>query len=207
VVAGLSLAGVGGQAATFLWGFDEGLGWIPAFSLDEEQNIPTWYQSCAMLLSAVLLGVIAQATRQAGRRHATHWSLLSLLFVLLSLDEVVGIHERWMLPMRAWLRPSGMWYFAWVIPAIVFVLVVGVAYSRFLAGLPRRTQALFLLAAGIYVGGELGLEMAGAYQFLHAGAHSLAYAMVVTIEEILGMLGIVVFIHALLEYLSVQYPL
>ena len=53
-----------------------------------------------------------------------------------------------------------------------------------------------------YVGGALGMELIkGRHSYLY-GQKNLAYGVITTIEESLEMLGIVVFIYALLDYIK-----
>ena len=46
------------------------------------------------------------------------------------------------------------------------------------------------------------MEMVGGYYLTFYGKHNITYAILMTIEEFLEMLGIVVFIYALLSYMS-----
>ncbi len=60
---------------------------------------------------------------------------------------------------------------------------------------------LFLIAGATYLGGVLGMELVGSSYIFNYGP-SLSYGIVATIEEVLEMLGIIVFIYALLDYLE-----
>ena len=104
--------------------------------------------------------------------------------------------------MRTMYHLRGAFHFGWVIFAIPLVLFFAVAYSRFLFGLPLKTRLLFLLAGILYVGGALGVEFVGGwYHELHGSEH-LGYSMITTGEETLELVGVIVFIYALLEYMS-----
>ena len=46
------------------------------------------------------------------------------------------------------------------------------------------------------------MEMVGGYQVYVAGEDSIPYQIIVSVEELLEMLGIVVFIHALTSYIK-----
>ena len=112
------------------------------------------------------------------------------------------IHEMPIDPMRAMFNWGGCLHYAWVVPGLVFVAAVGIIYCRFLFSLPRRTQFLFLLAATIFVSGAIGVEMLSGAQAYEAGEENFNYALIVTLEEFLEMLGVVVLIRALLEYIE-----
>jgi hypothetical protein len=82
------------------------------------------------------------------------------------------------------------------------VLVVFLLYLQFLAALPARTRFLFLLAATLYVGGALGVEMLGSNYYFHYGPDTLAYQLIITVEEGMEMFGVVTFLYALFSYMA-----
>ena len=125
IVTGLVLASVAGQFANLVLGRDRLLGFVRLFDVDKEGNVPAWYSSAALLIASALLAVIAGAKRQRRAPYWIHWSALALIFLYISLDETAEIHELSVLPLRTALRLHGVFYFAWVIPAAVVVLVVG----------------------------------------------------------------------------------
>jgi hypothetical protein len=61
---------------------------------------------------------------------------------------------------------------------------------------------LFVAATALYIGGAMGMEMVGGFIITTKGMHPLFYAIATTLEESLEMLGIVVFIHALMSYIK-----
>lgn len=87
---------------------------------------------------------------------------------------------------------------------MALVLIFVLAYLRFLAALPARTRNLFLLAGAIYVAGALGVEMIGGRHAFVFGRYNFAYTMIATLEEFLEMLGILLFVQALLSYMQVH---
>ena len=204
VVVTLAFLSVAGQFSRHVLGHDVLLGFVRQFNLDAEGNVPAWYASMTLLLSAVLLGVIARAKHLARAPYARHWGLLVLIFVGLSVDEAASLHEMAVHPLRALLRARGVLYFAWVVPGAVFVLAVGLAYLRFLLHLPPAARRGFIVAGGLFVGGALGMELAGGYVAHYHGEGTPLYTAMTTVEECLEMLGIVVFIHALLSYLRME---
>ena len=48
------------------------------------------------------------------------------------------------------------------------------------------------------------MELVGGYYSDFYGEQNMAYALIVSIEEFLEMMGVVVFIYALLSYMSLQ---
>jgi hypothetical protein len=66
VVLSLIVAHVCVQDLKFFLGHDTQLGFERQFNLERENNIPTWYSSFALLLSAMLLGIIGLAISVRG---------------------------------------------------------------------------------------------------------------------------------------------
>src|SRR5215207_11522321 len=81
------------RVAMYLWGQEGYLQPLRIFDVGEERSIPTWFESMQFLLCSILLAVIAVAKKQRNDRYSLHWSVLSAIFLLLSLDEVASIHE------------------------------------------------------------------------------------------------------------------
>jgi predicted permease len=94
---------------------------------------------------------------------------------------------------------------------MIVLSIFSLLYLRFLFALPRRIQALFVLAGGLYVIGGLGLEMLSwHYRFpLYdpentEASRDLTYLMITHVEELLEMLGVAVFMYALLSYFGMN---
>src|SRR5690606_17836248 len=120
-----------------------------------------------------------------------HWLLLCPMFVYIAYDEAFQIHEKAIDPLRAELggEDLGILYFSWVIPGAIIVCILTAAYIPFLLQLSKRIRAGFVLAAALYVGGALGVELiGGSYAEAH-GNENLTYSFIVTVEESLEMFG------------------
>ena len=174
---------------------------VKLFNVNREGNIPTWFASTMLLACAVLLVLIALAVRRQRGRYGRHWRGLALIFLYLTVDEAAAIHEKLTIPLQESLGASGYVYFAWVLVGLPFAVVVGLLYVRFLLHLPGRTRTLFLIAGALYVGAALGIEAIGANRWFADDGTSLAYSAIGTVEELFEMLGVVVFIYALMEHL------
>jgi len=156
-----------------------------------------------------------------------HWSALSIIFLLMSLDDVASIHEaigaqsERLLHNTTGFTPSGRLKFFWVVPGTIFVLIVFVAYLRFLADLPQSTRYSFLFAGAVFVLGALGLEMLSAqvssssegianFFGMELGLSGYSGSAIPKImiglqtcaEEMFEMLGLTAFVYALLAYIS-----
>jgi hypothetical protein len=191
-----------GQASKYFWGHPQLKGFVPTFYVDYESTIPTWYSSAALGMAGLLLGLIAVVKLNALEKYRFHWLALSGIFFLLSADEIAMLHELPIDPMRNAFQTGGMLYYPWVIPAAVLVGLVGLSYLPFVWQLPTRIRALVVLAGLTFLSGALGVEMLSGAQADMWGEENLTYAMIITLEEFLEMLGVVIFIKALLMYIE-----
>ena len=171
------------------------------FKLDEENNLPTLYSGLALGFCSVLLMIISQMKKKAKSIYTKHWGYLSWIFLYLAIDEVSSIHEI-LNGLRPIFNAQGLLYFAWVIPAMILIVIFLLFFWRFIQSLPRKTRNLFVLAGTIFVGGAIGVEMLGGYYAGIYGENSLMYSLISTTEEFLEMFGIVVFIYALMSYIT-----
>ncbi len=173
-----------------------------AFYLDGERSFPTLYTGAILLLCAFLLTGITLSRRAVGASYVRHWAVLTIVFLFLFADEMLGIHEETVEPLRSILGiGGGFLYFAWVVPALILVLIFGLLYAEFVIELPAKIRLLFLISGSLYVAGAVGLEMVGGYYVSSYGAESVGFIVEATAEELLEMLGLAVFTYALLEYM------
>jgi hypothetical protein len=164
--------------------------------VNAETNLPSWF-------SAVLLTVTGLVTFEFGRqgflaraRWSRHWMVLGLGFCYLSLDELVGLHERLVAPMTALVGDGGVFKYAWVAAALPAVAVVGLLYARFLLALPRRVGVQVVLAGVLYVGGSVGLEMvANALSDAGFSERGMFLGTLQAVEEACEMVGPVLLLH------------
>ncbi|MCT7949607.1 hypothetical protein NG798_07395 [Ancylothrix sp. C2] len=171
-------------------------------NVDGEGNIPTLYSALTLLFSGLLLGLIAYVKKQDNSRYARHWGFLSGVFCFLSFDELFQFHEQLISPTRKLLGATGFLYFTWVVPAAFLLVILGLSYVKFLGHLPAKTRTLFMLGAGLYIGGAIGAELIGGNIAFEGGMNNLSYHAIATFEELCEMLGVVTFIHALTSYIS-----
>ena len=102
---------------------------VPGFYVDQESSYPTYYSVAALAFCGMLLGFIAM--QQPGRgAYRGHWAALAVIFFCLAFDERAMFHERTIIPLRNLLGLGGIFHFAWVLPGMAFVAIVGVAYNR-----------------------------------------------------------------------------
>jgi hypothetical protein len=181
--------------------FDYREAWTRTFNLDREMNLPTWYSALMLAFCALLLRVIALGKKTQQERYFRHWNFLSMLFLFLAVDEVAQIHEIFIIKDISRMLP-GIFYSVWVIPYGIALIIFAQKYWKFTRDLPNQTRFHFILAAILYIGGALGMEMVGSYWTDLEGQQNLIYALMATLEEVMEMMGIIVLIYGLLTYIK-----
>lgn len=175
---------------------------IDLFSANAEQTFPTWYSSLLLLGAALLLFIIGSSKSRTDGQDRWLWLGLALIFLYLSLDEFVSIHEI----AAEWLQTdfsfTGFFAFGWQLAAVPFLLLFAVLYLRFWLRLPSRIRLLFLIAGVVYVGGAFVIEGFSAALWDSTGGISYPYLVIATLEEFCEMLGVIVLIYALLSYIA-----
>lgn len=169
------------------------------FSVHRELNVPTLYAAFLLSLCAVLLALIAQ--EKAGEPYTKYWWGLAGVFLFISLDEALTIHEHINILLFSIYPTTGIFYWVWVIPYGAATGILCIMYLRFFFHLPARTRSLWLAAGLTFLSGALGLEMIEARHFESMGGERDAfYYSLATVEEFLEMAGAITFIYALLTY-------
>lgn len=194
----VSLLGLVAEVAYTLVDRNDPYGLVSFVGLSYERNLPTWVAACLLFTCAILLSLIARATQLRGGPWCRHWYALAGVFTYISLDEATQIHEEW----SDWVHAGGgVLYYDWIIPAAVIVLILALIYCKFLWRLPVLTRRRFVLAAVLYIGGALFMELPlGYWADLH-GSSNLVYGLIDWTEETLELAGVSVFLYALVLHL------
>ena len=124
--------------------------------------------------------------------------------MFLAVDEAISIHEIIGGVVQKTFKTSGVLYFAWVIPYGIILVLLLITLSKFLFNLPKEILILFIVSGLIFVIGAIGFEMIGSKIKDDQGVNNLYYIITYTIEETLEMIGISLFIYALLKYISIS---
>ena len=169
---------------------------------DYEMNLPTFFSTFILLISALLSYFVYKAHKNNNLNDSKYWLVLSILFLLFSLDEFITIHEIFMVPFREIFSiKGGIFYFAWVIPGIIICLILITYFLKFYLNLPPRYRLLFGVSALLFIFGVIGMEIIGGFFFTEGRSPSLLYRFLTTIEESAEMTGVIIFIWSILEYI------
>jgi hypothetical protein len=170
------------------------------FQITSEYNVPTFFSSFVLVLAGVWLILIARLSK----KYKIHWFLLGIVFIFLALDESLLIHEGISRLTRENVEVEGnLSYGTWVIPYLIVTAALGAFYWEFVFQLPKRTMWLFIFSGGIYVGGAAGFELVKGFVFTNYGETAF-YKLVHWSQEVVEILGIILFNYALIDYLSSQ---
>ncbi len=173
------------------------------FSLDRERNIPTFFNFTLIAIAAAMLAYIARTEYIRGGEGRRHWLGLALLFPMLAFDEAASFHESLNGIVRTELDITGdALYFAWTVPGLFLVSLVGVFYASFLMRLPRIIAVTMFTAGALYVGGAIGMELIGSSIFVAEGDMlNVRFATASMIEETMEMIGMATFSTSLLMFI------
>lgn len=181
--------------------------------IDSSRSLRSWRQS-----SHLLFGFIALVNRSTPGAHCRAKSKAHASpcievddfvrgFLYIAFDEAFQIHEKLIWPFQRLIGEDnlGIFYFAWVIPAIFIVIMLGLFFLKFLLYLSVTERNRFLLAAALYLGGAIGMELIGGRHVELYGEENWGYSTITTLEESLEMAGLIFFIWALLKYCEAHY--
>ncbi len=171
---------------------------ITLFYLDSEKSFGTVFSFLQLFISAILLFLIFKIPKESYRTKNLGWLGLSAIFLGLSLDEILEIHEKFNK-----LNLSGYLYFSWVVPYSIGLILFILVYIPFLKRLLKKYRFLFILSGIIFTTGAIGVEMIGG-KYFETNGHDLTYSIYTTIEEFLEMIGISLFIYSLLDYIALK---
>jgi hypothetical protein len=170
------------------------------FDVDHEKSFYTWLSSTLLFAAAVLLVWTAREEQRVGGGLHVYWRLLATVFVLLSADEHVGVHERASEWLSIHLPTHGAFYYGWVMLAVPLCLAGGVVSLRALKILERPIRTRLFLAAAVFVLGAIGVEMlSAAFAEVH-GQANLSYHLLANLEEGLEGAGVLLFLFGLDRY-------
>ena len=188
-------------------GFEHGLVRLlfSLFFLDGEGNVPAIFSTWLFLLNAVIFLIVWKAACLSGDSHKI-WLFLSSVFVFLAFDESISIHERLINPLRQALGATGIFYYAWIIPYGIGVGLVSIFAIPVFWRMQKRIRFWFGLSAATYLVATIGLEMiSGKYLVMMNEQKDIVWIFMVTLEESLEMVGLIILVYAQLLLLRDKY--
>ncbi len=174
-----------------------------SFNLENEISLGTWFNSVLALGVSGAAYWVSRSKEPGGEAAGfrRHWLVIAVLFLLISADEVGGMHEQLNQTINIRVSLPSYLRYAWVIPAGIFVCALTLFFGRFVLKQPREMRRAILGAAAMYLTGARGFEMLGSHIASNAGPASPAYHIAVGLEELLEMLGCIQMLGATLKAL------
>ena len=169
---------------------------VPWFDMDYEANLPTLFTALLFFVNSLILLCIALLHKSETVGKKLPWFILSFVFLFLCLDESTKIHEYAGDYMENFVTAEGYLYFPWFIPYMTALAVLCLLFLPFFLSLPVQTKKLYILSLAVFLTGAVFLDILGAEEADNVGTFSIRYSVLYTIEEILEMLGLIVFLHA-----------
>ena len=188
-------------------GFEHGLVRLlfSLFFLDGEGNLPAIFSTWLFLLNGFIFLVVWKAAGLAGDSRKI-WLFLSSVFVFLAVDESISIHERLIDPLRQALDATGIFYYTWIIPYGIGVVLLSIFAIPVFWRMPKRIRFWFGLSAVIYLFATIGLEMiSGKYLVMMNEQKDIVWILMITLEESLEMVGLIILVYAQLLLLRNKY--
>ena len=180
------------------------LGFLRLLDVGAEQSIPTYFSLLNILLSSILIFIIYWYEKANDHKGFNYWLFLSILFLLLSIDEGAKIHENFgrvhVCLVEHGLASTVLGASHWLTFGVLFVLIVGIVLLPFFKLLPRDTLYYFLFSGSIFIIGAIGFEFAGEVMIATGFVDSktdLIYLIRRIFEEGFEMYGIAIFNYAL----------
>ena len=162
------------------------------FDVVGERTVQAWYSTGLLALAGVGAWITAVRARLApGDRSWRPWTVVSASLVWVSLDEMVGIHELLNDPNA----PAGPGRFAWILVGLPVAIVLAITMVPVLRELPWELSGLLVLSGAVFVGGAVGIEFLSGF---FVGTN-LIYGSLAHVEELFEMVGVVLFLEALLR--------
>ncbi|WP_146636157.1 hypothetical protein [Nioella nitratireducens] len=158
-------------------------------------NIFSWYNTGLLLLNGVFLFVVAALWRRNDRMLARGLTLLGGLFLLMSLDEMVSIHERVGRELGMLLLGREVVYL-WLFPAAVVVVITVAILLPMLWRMPRRVMTIMGISGVVYLLGAMGMEAFGWHLIESRGQWGIDYLFSTWVEESLEITGLTIFLFA-----------
>lgn len=176
----------------------------------QERSLASWWTSallatcCLLTIAAARLADRGAVTGRAGRA-ARPWLVLAAVFALLSLDEVVSLHERGAEWTTAVFETSSLLgRLGWTIPAaaaLVLSLLVLVPAFR---SIPARPRVVIVAGLATSIAGALGMEVVNVL-LTDAGARYLWRHLAMAVEETAEMIGVAIVLLGVLTAVRIRW--
>ncbi|WP_313332404.1 hypothetical protein [Sphingobium yanoikuyae] len=180
-------------------GHERLLGLSALFKMNNEQSIPAYFSSLALLAAGACAFAVAQKTA-VDEYERRRWMIAAVIFIFLGVDEAVSIHEKINMIVREMSPDSRFRVYGIVIYILAAVAAVPFFFTWWL-GQSAPVRALMAVAAAVFVGSAGGIDLIEVeWLFRGAGSDSgLSRGLLSLLEESGEMVGVALFLNAFLR--------
>lgn len=205
-IAALALTALGLLSELLLsfFGVDWAFGLVPLLNLSYETNIAAWYTSLLLFGCGAVLACIAWLRTVQDAPFARHWAGLAAILAILSMNELVRVHEVINPALTDTHSLGGIFSLSWVIPGALLAALFAAAYRDFYGHLPRRLQPWFAAACALYVGGGLIAELALSLWYDSHGGSNLVFGLLNLAQGSIQILGASVLLSTLIALIGAE---
>lgn len=175
------------------------------FDLDDEASFPTWVSQFLFLSIAMLAFASSYFSKTVGQKNV--WRVIGLGGLMMSIDEIAGLHEYLLQTVHViFFRDASPTSLdnAWLILAPFIVAGSLILFWFCLKNLPKRTVSLLAFATFTFLMGAVVIDVlisvSARETFLNQG-------LMVAIEEGLELIGLVIGVYAIANYLDRAHTL
>jgi len=161
--------------------------------LTEVRSLATWLSVTVLFISAGL----ALLASDLDPDRSVYWRSGAFISTVLSMEEVVGLHEL-QEPIRRGIdpladRPS----IAWLAAELTVAVILAAVLLAFISRLRRDVRWRFTAAMALVVTGAIGLQFLGETIAFTRGIDSISFIAIHTLEEQVELAGFIVLLDAL----------
>jgi len=170
------------------------------FDLDDESSVPTWFSQALFLVLSVVAFFAAYLQTEKSKKFT--WSVIGLIGLIFSIDEVASLHEYvlQLIHVQFFQDSTATAYDnAWLFVAPFLIVIFGWLVWVMSRSLPKRTVMLFALSGVLILTGAVFIDLLAVVEeretFLNQG-------VIVSLEELLEILGVIIAVYATVDFLE-----
>lgn len=170
------------------------------FDLDDESSVPTWFSQVLFFILSVVAFFAAYLQTQKVKRFT--WSIIGLIGLIFSIDEVASLHEYVLQLIHVQFFQDSIataYDNAWLFVAPLLIVIFGWLVWVMSRSLPARTVVLFALSGVLILTGAVFIDLLAVVEeretFLNQG-------VIVSLEELLEILGGIIAVYATVDFLE-----
>lgn len=172
------------------------------FDLNDHITISTWYALVLFLIAAAFTGFIAWDHTERRQPYARHWGYLTIVFVLMCINEFTNLHNRILTGVGDSLGGGdGVFLYAWIIPGLMIVAGFALFFLLFFIRLPSTPRNGIVGGLVLFVVGAVGIEMITGWLLTNYDVAEWLFRLIYNVEELTEKIGMCVVIWGLAHYI------